>query len=158
MPRETWMFTEEDRIRLQPLVDKMQRLGNYVVSRACEIGTSREGILAIIQAGCEHIAGELREQILQQVDRGEWAGREPHPHEHPADVGAGELMSTVTPPAPEVLTVEQAAEFLHIGLRQMYEAIGRGEVPHQRIGRTIRLSRVALTKWLDARPGSDDND
>jgi excisionase family DNA binding protein len=48
----------------------------------------------------------------------------------------------------DVLTVEQAAELLRVGRNQMYEAIGRGEVPHVRIGRTIRLSRRALEEWL----------
>jgi excisionase family DNA binding protein len=50
--------------------------------------------------------------------------------------------------APEVLTVDEAAEFLRMGRNSLYGAIGRGEVPHQRIGKTIRLSRAALMRWL----------
>lgn len=49
----------------------------------------------------------------------------------------------------DVLTVNEAAAFLRIGRRQMYEAIGRGDVPFQRLGRTIRLSRGALLRWLE---------
>lgn len=60
----------------------------------------------------------------------------------------------IPPPEPDVLTVEQAAEFLQIGRRQMYEAIGRGEIPHRRIGRIIRLSRAALVRWLDGSCGT----
>ena len=45
---------------------------------------------------------------------------------------------------PDVLTVDEAAELLRIGRNQLYDAIGRNEIPHLRIGRTIRLSRRAL--------------
>lgn len=50
--------------------------------------------------------------------------------------------------APEVLTVDEAAKFLRIGRSQLYDAIGRKEIPHQRIGRSIRLSKTALVAWL----------
>lgn len=49
----------------------------------------------------------------------------------------------------DVLTVEQAAKFLRLGRNAVYDAIGRGEIPHRRIGRSIRLSRVALLRWLE---------
>jgi excisionase family DNA binding protein len=49
----------------------------------------------------------------------------------------------------EVLDVIEAAELLHVGRNQLYEAIGRGEVPHRRIGKTIRLSRSVLLRWLE---------
>ncbi|MBX3159613.1 MAG: helix-turn-helix domain-containing protein [Deltaproteobacteria bacterium] len=52
---------------------------------------------------------------------------------------------------PDVLTVEQGAALLRVGRNQLYDAIGRGEVPHRRIGRSIRLSRAALLRWLDGR-------
>jgi excisionase family DNA binding protein len=50
----------------------------------------------------------------------------------------------------DVLTVEEAAELLRIGRNQLYDAIGRNQVPHRRIGRSIRLSRAALVRWLDS--------
>lgn len=49
----------------------------------------------------------------------------------------------------DVLTVEEGARFLRIGRNQLYDAIGRGEVPHRRIGKTIRLSRTVLLRWLE---------
>jgi excisionase family DNA binding protein len=49
----------------------------------------------------------------------------------------------------DVLTVEQAAKFLRLGRNAVYDAIGRGEIRHRRIGRAIRLSRVALLRWLE---------
>lgn len=49
---------------------------------------------------------------------------------------------------PEVMNAQEAAEFLRIGQNQLYEAVGRGEIPCQRIGRTLRFSRTALIRWL----------
>jgi excisionase family DNA binding protein len=48
----------------------------------------------------------------------------------------------------DVMTVDEAAVFLRIGRNALYDAIGRGDVPHRRIGKTIRLSRAALVQWL----------
>jgi excisionase family DNA binding protein len=51
-------------------------------------------------------------------------------------------------PNGDVMTVEEAAVFLRIGRNALYDAIGRGDVPHRRIGKTIRLSRAALVQRL----------
>lgn len=48
----------------------------------------------------------------------------------------------------DVLTVAEAAQLLRMGRNQVYEACTRGELPHRRIGRSIRLSRTALLQWL----------
>lgn len=48
----------------------------------------------------------------------------------------------------EILTVEEAAKFLRLGINTLYEAVGRLEIPHRRIGRTIRFSRTGLVRWL----------
>lgn len=69
---------------------------------------------------------------------------------------SGELQPAVPAddPAPageangDVMTVDEAAVFLRIGRNALYDAIGRGDVPHRRIGKTIRLSRAALVQWL----------
>lgn len=57
-----------------------------------------------------------------------------------------------TPPIAAVMTVDEAAKFLRVGINQLYEAIGRGHVPHRRVGKTIRLGREALVLWLQERP------
>ena len=69
--------------------------------------------------------------------------------------GAEPSMLVVAPPPglaifdePEILTVEEGAAFLRISRTALYDAIGRGEVPHRRIGRQIRLHRSALVRWL----------
>ncbi|HEX2691399.1 MAG TPA: helix-turn-helix domain-containing protein [Kofleriaceae bacterium] len=51
-------------------------------------------------------------------------------------------------PNGDVLTVDEVAVFFRIGRNALYDAIGRGDVPHRRIGKTIRLSRSALVRWL----------
>ena len=50
---------------------------------------------------------------------------------------------------PPTLTVEECAEVLRLGRSAMYAAVRAGEVPGViRIGRTIRISRAALERWL----------
>jgi excisionase family DNA binding protein len=52
----------------------------------------------------------------------------------------------------EIMTVLEAAEFLRVGKNAVYDLCTRGEIPHRRVGRSIRLSRSALLAWLGA-PG-----
>jgi excisionase family DNA binding protein len=49
----------------------------------------------------------------------------------------------------DVLTADEAAALLRVGRNQLYEAVSRGEIPHRRIGRSIRFSRAVLIRWLD---------
>lgn len=49
----------------------------------------------------------------------------------------------------DALTVAEGAALLRVGRNALYDAIGRGEVPHRRIGKSIRLSRAALLRWLE---------
>lgn len=55
---------------------------------------------------------------------------------------------------PEVFTVVEAAAFLRIKRSTLYDAIGRGEIPHCRIGRQIRLHRSALVRFLTGSCGA----
>lgn len=75
MHEDTWQFTDDDRARLQPLLDRMLARANHGAHCACQIASTVEGRLEIMQGYCEELARQLREQILQQVDRGEWAAR-----------------------------------------------------------------------------------
>lgn len=49
------------------------------------------------------------------------------------------------------LTVTEAAQALGIGRTVAYDLIRRGEIPHVRIGRSIRIPRASLDSWLTAR-------
>jgi excisionase family DNA binding protein len=51
-------------------------------------------------------------------------------------------------PAPEVLTVEEAADLLQVEARLVLELAESGELPARRIGKTWRFSRVAVLAWL----------
>jgi excisionase family DNA binding protein len=55
---------------------------------------------------------------------------------------------------PDVLTVEEAASFLRIGRRQMYQALARGDIYSAKIGRTIRIPKVGILTWLVGPAGS----
>ena len=50
--------------------------------------------------------------------------------------------------SPDVLTVEQVAALLGLGRNTVYEAAGRGEIPHRRVGRRLLFSRTAVLEWL----------
>jgi excisionase family DNA binding protein len=50
--------------------------------------------------------------------------------------------------AHDVLTPEETAKVLRIGRNATYEAIQRGEIPSVRIGRKIRVPKLALQRML----------
>lgn len=54
----------------------------------------------------------------------------------------------------EILTVEEAAEFLRVDRKTVYVYVARRKIPHQRLGKRIILSRSALIAWIAAGPGS----
>jgi excisionase family DNA binding protein len=47
-----------------------------------------------------------------------------------------------------VLTVKEVARLLETSSNAIYGAIARGEFPHIRIGKSIRISRAALDRFL----------
>jgi len=55
---------------------------------------------------------------------------------------------------PDVLTVEQAAEYLQLNPETVRRAARRGRIPAARIGRRWRFRKTALDRWLAA-GGSD---
>lgn len=46
-------------------------------------------------------------------------------------------------------TVEEAAKLLRISRASAYEAVRKGEIPSVRLGRTIRVPRVALEAKME---------
>jgi excisionase family DNA binding protein len=53
-------------------------------------------------------------------------------------------------PAPEILTLGEAAELLRVSESDVVEAAERGELPGRRIGEEWRFGRQALLAWLGA--------
>lgn len=49
----------------------------------------------------------------------------------------------------DVLDVRGAMLLLKLGRGAVYDACGRGQIPHRRIGKKIRFSRAALLRWLE---------
>ena len=48
----------------------------------------------------------------------------------------------------EVLTVREAAAFLRVNPKTLYNEISRGSFPARRVGKSLRVSRSALLDWL----------
>ncbi|MDC0708770.1 helix-turn-helix domain-containing protein [Stigmatella sp. ncwal1] len=54
----------------------------------------------------------------------------------------------------DVLTVEEAAAFLRVNRKTLYEAVRLGSIPGViRIGRSIRISRSTLLGWVQGNGG-----
>ncbi len=51
----------------------------------------------------------------------------------------------------EWLKVPEVAEMLQIARSRAYELVGEGEIPSVRIGRSVRVNRRELEKWLEER-------
>jgi excisionase family DNA binding protein len=51
--------------------------------------------------------------------------------------------------APDVLTIAEAAKLARVGERQMREAVRDGRIYGARLGRSIRISKHALARWLE---------
>ena len=56
---------------------------------------------------------------------------------------------TEIPASRLVLTVRETAEILGIGINSVYKAIENGDIPHIRIGGSIRVPRIAFEKFLE---------
>jgi excisionase family DNA binding protein len=49
----------------------------------------------------------------------------------------------------EWLTLREVQEILGIGKTKAYELVATGEIPAVRIGRSIRINRQELERWLE---------
>lgn len=55
---------------------------------------------------------------------------------------------------PPVLTVDEAARFLRLNRKTLYDAVRAGDLPGVvRVGRSIRIGRDALLGWLQGNGG-----
>ena len=65
-----------------------------------------------------------------------------------------------TPPPPpseaEVLTADEVAEILRVDRKTVYDAAGRGALPHRRVGKRLVVSRAALLDWLACKSASKE--
>ncbi len=49
----------------------------------------------------------------------------------------------------EYLKVPEVAEVLRIARSRAYELVGSGEIPSIRIGRSVRVNRRELDRWIE---------
>lgn len=52
---------------------------------------------------------------------------------------------------PPVLTVQEAASFLRLGINTTYEAVREGKIPTVRIGRRLLVPRAGLLALLEVK-------
>jgi excisionase family DNA binding protein len=63
-----------------------------------------------------------------------------------AQRGVGDALPRADPPM--LLTVAQVEAALQLGRTRTYELLRSGEIPVRRVGRLIRVSRLALEEWV----------
>lgn len=56
--------------------------------------------------------------------------------------------ATATTPLPDVLTAEEAREYLRIGRTAFYDALAEGKLPGIKVGRLWRFRRETLEAWM----------
>ena len=67
----------------------------------------------------------------------------------PGDASGAERDAGATA-LPPVLTVDEAARLLRVNRKTLYDAVRAGEVPGVvRVGRSIRIGRDALLRWME---------
>jgi excisionase family DNA binding protein len=54
---------------------------------------------------------------------------------------------------PEFMTTEEIRAYLRLGRSTIYELLRRGELPHVRFGRAIRVPKAALARYLSKEGG-----
>lgn len=57
-------------------------------------------------------------------------------------------MKRKAPEPSDIMSAEEAARWLHVGINTLYAACTRGEVPHARLGRRLVFSRSKLAEWV----------
>lgn len=52
--------------------------------------------------------------------------------------------------ASDVLVVEDVSRLLRVGRNAVYDLVAKNAIPHCRLGKHIRFSRVAVMQWLSS--------
>lgn len=52
---------------------------------------------------------------------------------------------------PQVLTIDEASNYLRIPLSSLYKLAQEGKIPCQKVGRHWRFRKEAIDRWLDER-------
>lgn len=52
----------------------------------------------------------------------------------------------------DTLTVPEVAALLRVGRNHVYALAAAGQLPRRRVGRFVRFSRAAISRWLENDP------
>ena len=52
----------------------------------------------------------------------------------------------------EIMTIQEASDFLRIPLSSLYKLAQQGKIPCQKVGRHWRFHKQALEKWFETFP------
>jgi excisionase family DNA binding protein len=55
---------------------------------------------------------------------------------------------------PQVLTIDEASNYLRIPLSSLYKLAQEGKIPCQKVGRHWRFRKEAIDRWLEERAQS----
>jgi excisionase family DNA binding protein len=58
--------------------------------------------------------------------------------------------------SPDVLTLNEVAEYLRIPRSTAYKLAQEGKIPGQKVGRHWRFHRTVVENWLGHRPGTQE--
>lgn len=87
------------------------------------------------------VSGRSKRQIVEEAVR-----------DHLDDQGLVVGRVSLREPAPEVLTLYEAAALLRVDASELEAAASSGGVPGRQIGETWRFSKPALIEWLGQQP------
>jgi excisionase family DNA binding protein len=59
-------------------------------------------------------------------------------------------MSPAVPESENLLTIDELAAVLHVRRQRAYDLVRQGLVPAVRVGRQLRVDRLALRAWVHA--------
>jgi len=48
----------------------------------------------------------------------------------------------------EILCADEVAKWFDVDRKSVYNAVARGDIPHQRLGKRVLFHRNALVSWL----------
>jgi excisionase family DNA binding protein len=115
------------------------------VTRAKAIARKQaaEPALAIVANDELPQSRELMDRIAAEVFRGVVTAIQ--------GVLRGETSAPAAPSADsDVMNADEVAAFLGVDRTTVYDVAGRGEIPHQRLGKRLLFRRGALVSWLDS--------
>ena len=52
----------------------------------------------------------------------------------------------------DVMCADEVAAWFNVDRKSIYNAVARGDIPHQRLGKRVLFHRNALVSWLTREP------